>query len=175
MTTPAPTKVALAATVAVTAAGLVAFTALAGAIDVDPRLAGWFLLLFAVLFLVRVAAQIVVALRGPPWLPPMHDWHLMPYRLLLPIQVVFLAVMAWLVRDFLAGSGRLTEPSPDVGLVVVGLSALYAGAMVVRYVVRMRRRPDQRWFGGAIPIVFHWVLASFLFVLGFYHGSYDSF
>ena len=28
-------------------------------------------------------------------------------------------------------------------------------AMVVRYAVRMRRRPGERWFGGAIPIVFH--------------------
>jgi hypothetical protein len=30
----------------------------------------------------------------------------------------------------------------------------------------MARRPEQRWLGGTIPIVFHWVLAVFLFVLG---------
>jgi hypothetical protein len=33
----------------------------------------------------------------------------------------------------------------------------------------MRRRPDQRWFGGTIPIVFHWVLAAFLLVYGVYN------
>jgi hypothetical protein len=44
--------------------------------------------------------------------------------------------------------------------------------MAVRYVVRMGRQPDQRWFGGTIPIVFHWVLASFLFVLGSFHASH---
>jgi hypothetical protein len=34
----------------------------------------------------------------------------------------------------------------------------------------MARRPEQRWFGGTVPIVFHCVLAAFLFVL----GSYDA-
>jgi hypothetical protein len=33
----------------------------------------------------------------------------------------------------------------------------------------MRRRPGQRWFGGAIPIVFHWVLAAFLLVYAVYN------
>jgi hypothetical protein len=44
--------------------------------------------------------------------------------------------------------------------------------MVVRYVVRMARRPGQRWFGGAIPIVFHIVLSSWLFVFGSFHASH---
>jgi hypothetical protein len=41
--------------------------------------------------------------------------------------------------------------------------------MAIRYVVRMRRRPDQRWFGGTIPIVFHFVLASYLYTLGCFY------
>ena len=48
---------------------------------------------------------------------------------------------------------------------------MYAGAMAVRYVVRMYRRPSERWFGGAIPIVFHFVLAGFLFTWGKYNVS----
>jgi hypothetical protein len=51
-------------------------------------------------------------------------------------------------------------------------AVVYAVAMAVRYVVRMTRRPAQRWFGGTIPIVFHWVLASFVAVLGSFHASY---
>jgi hypothetical protein len=39
----------------------------------------------------------------------------------------------------------------------------------MRYAVRMRRHSDQRWFGGTIPIVFHWVLAAFLLVFGVYN------
>jgi hypothetical protein len=172
VSTPAPTKAALVAVLAATGAAVASFLAVAAAERVEPRLAGWFLLLFAGLFALRVAGQLVVVLRRPRWLPPMEEWNLMPYRLLLPIQLVFLAVMAWLLRDFLAESGFAVEPSPWFGRFVLGFAAVYAGAMLVRYVVRMRRRPEQRWFGGTIPIVFHWVLAAFLLVLGTYHASY---
>lgn len=173
MSVPAPTKAALSATVATTAAAIVLF--LGGrSSEIEPRFAGWFLLLLAVLFAIRVAGQLVVVLRAPAWLPPMESgqWNLMPYRFLLPIQLFFLAVMGWLVASFLAESGPPTEPAPAFGWFVIGFSAVYAGSMIVRYVVRMRRRPGERWFGGAIPIVFHWVLAAFLFVFGSYHASH---
>ena len=48
-------------------------------------------------------------------------------------------------------------------------SYLYFGGMVLRYVIWMWRRPDQRWFGGTIPIIFHCVVAAFLFTFGTYH------
>jgi hypothetical protein len=41
----------------------------------------------------------------------------------------------------------------------------------VRYIVRMWRRPDQRWLGGTIPIVFHSIVAAFLWIVGRYHLS----
>jgi uncharacterized protein len=172
MSTPAPTRAALLAVLGATAAAATTFVAVTDLERVEPRTAGWFLLLFACLFALRVAGQVVVALRRPRWLPPMEEWNLMPYRLLLPIQLVFLGVMAWLLSDFLAESGTLVEPSARFGRFVVVFAAVYAGAMLVRYVVRMRRRPEQRWFGGTIPIVFHLVLAAFLLVFGTYHASY---
>lgn len=173
MSTPAPTKAVLGLTVATVVVALAVFLA-AREPEIEPRFAGWFLLVFMLLFALRVAGQLVVVLRSPRWLPPMESgqWNLMPYRLLLPIQLVFLAVMGWLVASFLAESGPPTEPRPAFGWLVVGFSALYAATMIVRYVVRMRRRPGERWFGGAIPIVFHWVLAGFLFVFGSYHASH---
>lgn len=171
MSTPAPTKAALCATVAILVVALAMFLA-AREPEIGPRFAGWFLLVFTLLFAVRVAGQLVVVLRAPHWLPPAESgqWNLMPYRLLLPIQLVFLAVMAWLGASFLAESGPPTEPA--FGWFVIGLSFVYATATAVRYVVRLRRRPGERWFGGAIPIVFHWVLAAFLFVFGSYHASH---
>jgi hypothetical protein len=33
----------------------------------------------------------------------------------------------------------------------------------------MHRSPDQRWFGKTIPIVFHVVLASYLYALGSFY------
>ncbi len=172
MNTPAPTKVALVATLAVSAAALAAFLLSSSEERMEPRWAGWFLLLFGALFAIRVAGQVLVVLLAPSWLPPMVVWNLVPYRLLLPIQLAFLVAMAWLVTDFLRGSGRATEPAVGFGRFVLALSAVYAAAMAVRYAVRMQRRPGERWFGGAIPIVFHWILAGFLFVFGTYHASY---
>ena len=48
-----------------------------------------------VLFLARVFGQILAATVAPSWLPPMARWYsgLMPYRYLLPTQIVFLVVM----------------------------------------------------------------------------------
>jgi hypothetical protein len=41
--------------------------------------------------------------------------------------------------------------------------------MVIRYVIRMNLYPDERWFGGTIPIIFHCVLATFILLVGHYH------
>ena len=50
-------------------------------------------------------------------------------------------------------------------------SGLYFAAMIARYIIRMVRRPDQRWLGGTIPIVFHIVVAAFRWTFGTYHTS----
>ena len=150
--TPVPTKIALVVTLAVTAVALAAFLAGAG----EPRA---YLVLFTVLFAVRVAGQVVVRARPPRWLPPTEQWNLLPYPILLPLQLALLGLLAVLVAD---------EPAPERRLVVA--ACLYWLAMGVRYAVRMARRPGERWFGGTIPIVFHCVLAAYVFVLGVAHA-----
>ncbi len=169
--TPRPTKIALVATLVLTAAACGAVVAARrdgtlDAADLSPVL--W---LLTALFAVRVAGQVLVALRSPSWLPPSHDWNLVTYRLLLPVQLVILAVMTWIDASFSASAGPPIERSEALGWTLIAFSAVYAGAMAVRYVVRMRRRPAARWFGGAIPIVFHLVLATYLFALGSFHVS----
>ena len=52
--------------------------------------------------------------------------------------------------------------------------SVYFAVMVVRYVVRMNLYPDERWTGESIPIVFHWVLASFILLVGRYHLSKET-
>lgn len=167
--TPRATKLLLVAVLAVTGAA-VAWYLLAAPVD-EPRAAGLVFFLLTLLFLGRVAGQVAVARYAPAWLPPMSQWNLLPYRYLLPTQLVFLVVMGVVSAAFLDGSrdGVLTEPRGAVGAAVVAASGVYAGGMAVRYAVRMRRRSDQRWFGGTIPIVFHWVLAAFLLVYGAYN------
>lgn len=175
MTVPPPTRLALLGTLALTAGVAVLFVALLTRGEpIGAQLAGSFLLVLLLLFALRVVGQILVVLRAPTWLPPMESgqWNLMPYRFLLPIQLAFVSFMAWLVVSFLAERGVAVEPRPTLGWFLIGFSGIYAGAMAVRYAVRMRRRSDQRWLGGTIPIFFHWVLASFLLVLGSYHASH---
>ena len=99
----------------------------------------------------------------------MSDWNLTPYRLLLPTQVTILGLMIWTNVSF---SRRTGAPGSPFGLTLIVFSAVYAGVMATRYCVRMTRTPSARWFGGTIPIVFHFVLASYLLTLGsFYEGS----
>ena len=172
MSSPTATNVLLATTLVVTIAAVAEFlrrTDRGG--DVSAETTGAFLAVFTVLFAMRVAGQLVVRYAAPRWLPPMDRWNLMPYRLLLPIQVVLLAVMSWISVSLLADEGFLAEPHRGLGLFAVGFSFLYAGSMVVRYAGRMSRRPGERWFGGAIPIVFHVVLAAFVFTYGTYLAS----
>ena len=70
--------------------------------------------------------------------------------------------MFWIAIGLVArGSAAGSSRWPRLGRVVLVWSYLYAGSMAVRYVIRMARRPDQRWFGGTIPIIFHAVLAMF--------------
>jgi hypothetical protein len=151
--TPRPTKLALIVTLAVTA-GALAFFIGAGREHADAVL-----VLLTILFLIRVSGQLLVLARRPRWLPQMTDWNLMPYPLLLPLQAVLLVAMIAICARALRGSEL-----PAFG--GVGLSFVYWAALAVRYAVRMARRPEQRWFGGTVPIVFHCVLATFLFVLG---------
>jgi hypothetical protein len=101
----------------------------------------------------------------------MHEWNLMPYRALLPIQLAILAVMGVIEVGLFRESGPLAGREQWLGRFLLGFSVVYAAAMAVRYVVRMRRRPEARWFGGTIPIVFHVVLAAFVLTWGRYHVS----
>jgi hypothetical protein len=170
--TPAPTKVALVGTVILTVVAVVAV--LLGRADsaIDPGFAAPFLGLFSALFVLRVGGQVLVRMRRPTWLPPTNQWKLTPYRLLLPTQLPILGLMAWIDADFARESGFWVVGKPAFGRAVLWFAYAYASVMAVRYIVRMSRKPEQRWFGGTIPIVFHWVLASFLFVLGSFNASY---
>ena len=80
--------------------------------------------------------------------------------------------MAWIDISLSLDRGALVDPHPRLGESVLVFAYVYAAAMAVRYVLRMLRRPEERWFGGTIPIVFHLVLASYLYVFGWFHASY---
>ena len=127
----------------------------------------WFLLF---LFCLRVAGQALVATFAVPFLPPMQQWYsgVIPYPILLPVQILIIGVLAKVATDFTRRRGFFVVPRRTMGRFLEWFSYLYWGGMAVRYVVSMALHPERRWLGGTIPIFFHCVLATFLFVVGRY-------
>jgi hypothetical protein len=121
-----------------------------------------------VLFLGRVVGQVLAATIAPSWLPPMARWYsgLMPYRYLLPVQLLCLAVMIAVTIAVARQDPPLGAPSPVAGTWIVGASCVYALGMVLRSMRYARAAPERR--GVLIPIIFHFVLAAFLYAYGSY-------
>ena len=119
-----------------------------------------------VLFLLRVVGQILAATTAPSWLPPMARWYsgLMPYRYLLPTQIVFLVVMIAMVVGVDRRSSPLGTLSATAGRWIVWASYVYALGMAARSIRYALATPERR--GVLIPIIFHFVLAGFLFAYG---------
>lgn len=126
------------------------------------------------LFLLRVIGQALIVFAEVRWLPPMPAWQsgLLPYPVLLASQCAILAVQAKVSIDFARGDGVTVRRRPRLGRSLVIASAVYFTGMVVRYALTMLLYPERRWLGtGTIPIVFHWVLAAYLSVLGRWHAK----
>ncbi len=117
------------------------------------------------LFFVRVAGQALLGLgilqAGGP-LPPWDEWYsgLLPYPWLLVSQIAILALLTKASLDVTRGDGYFARPSRRLGGSLVVFGTVYAIGMGVRYLLRGSL---------SIPIVFHWVLAGYLLVLGEYH------
>lgn len=113
-------------------------------------------------------ASLSSGLLAPSWLPAWEEWYsgLMPYPLLLPVQLLLVAGMAVINHQNATRRGRFNVESPRARRWLRTLATIYFGAMVLRYVLTMVMTPEMRWPHGTIPIVFHCVLAGYLAVLG---------
>ena len=133
----------------------------------------WILSILLFLFCLRVLGQFLVAFFHVGFLPPMEQWFsgLLPYPELLTSQILIIGLFVKICRDFARGSGYFATPNYRLGLNLMRSGWVYLGAMILRYIIRMWLRPDQRWTGGCIPIFFHWVLAAFVLTLGHYHRN----
>ena len=118
-------------------------------------------------FAARVLGQLLVAVFDVKFLPPMEAWYsgLIPYPALLAIQLVILAVQLEISRELWVGAGAVSVPRPVLGRALAWISVVYFLTMVGRYLVTSVVLPEAGRFGDTIPIVFHWVLAGYLWVL----------
>jgi hypothetical protein len=126
------------------------------------------LALLTALFALRVIGQALVEFFRVVWLPPSEAWAsgLIPYPILLAIQLAMLAGMLKIVADVSRECGSFAVPRPRWSRFLIGFSAVYASSMALRYVVTMIFFPEMRWWGGIIPISFHFALAAFLYSWG---------
>lgn len=132
--------------------------------------ARWLWLLLA-LFSLRVLGQALVAAFSVSFLPPMEEWFsgVIPYPLLLAIQLVMIGVFATICIDLTRGAGYFARRRPGLGAFLTVFGFWYLAVMIIRYVLRMSLYPHERWTGGSIPIFFHWVLATFILIFARYH------
>jgi len=123
------------------------------------------------LFVLRVAGQALVAFFRVSFLPPMQEWYsgLLPYEYLLPSQIAIIVVMARVCVDFTRGTGFFVTPRRFFAIHWLYFGYFYLAVMVARYPIQMALHPESRWFGGTIPIFFHWVLAAFVIAVGLHH------
>lgn len=139
----------------------------------DSRRFSFVLLTLLFLFCLRVIGQMLVAFLHVPFLPPMKEWFsgLLPYPELLASQFLIILLFVKVCFDFYRRQGYFAKMSWRFGTNLWIFGWIYLSAMVLRYILRMSFYPDQRWFGGTIPIFFHWVLAAFLLVVAKFHRA----
>lgn len=121
-----------------------------------------------VLFLLRVVGQLEVLLTAPSWLPPMEDWYsgLIPYPILVPVQIAILMLMSAVVMREMQSEGRASSDSGTWTSWVRRFAVVYFAVMLLRLMLQFLRGADNVIDAGGIPVAFHWVLALFLLVLG---------
>ena len=112
------------------------------------------------------------------WLPATEHWAsgLIPYPILLTIQIVMLVVMVKISTDVWRAVGFFSHRRSSYARFLVGLSALYAGCdgAALRFDHDLPGRICAG-FGDGIPIFFHLVLAGFIYAWGSFHSRDDRF
>ena len=118
------------------------------------------------LFAARVIGQFEALVAAPSWLPGMDAWYsgLLPYYLLLPVQIALLMVMAVVAWNRRVRTGRFALARPGLARVLRIFAVAYFVAMAVRLGFNLHAHGAEFWREGAIPVAFHWVLALFLLV-----------
>ena len=123
------------------------------------------------LFCLRVLGQILVAFFHVTFLPPMEAWYsgIISYPYLLPAQILIVVLLTKICLDFSRGKGVFVQPHPAWSRGALYFGILYLATMFLRYILHMALNPEERWFGGTIPIAFHCVLASYVILFGWFH------
>src|SRR5438094_693362 len=108
----------------------------------------WILWGLSALFLLRVVGQVLVEFLHVTFLPSSPEWYsgLLPYPLLLPVQILILLGMARVNTSVTFRRGFFTAPHPRLGRFLVIASVLYAAVMVARYFISGHIHPERAFW-----------------------------
>jgi len=124
-----------------------------------------------VLFCLRVAGQLLVAICPVPFLPPMQEWQsgLLPYSVLVTCQFLIITVFAKVCHDFYNQNGFFYVPNAALAEPLMNFGKAYFVLNSARFLIWTVVLKHYIGFSGTIPIFFHFVLASFLILVADYH------
>lgn len=120
------------------------------------------------LFVFRVIAQLLVLNLNLPLLPPFDAWHsaLLPYPTLVAAQIAIIAICTSLCVRMLRNA---ITPRKNLGTLLLIFGGIYFAVMLLRLTQGLTVLATHAWFAQHLPTVFHFVLASFVLVLGHFH------
>ncbi len=121
-----------------------------------------------VLFSMRVAGQLVQSTWQIPVVPEFAIWHsgAISYGALLTAQVCLVAIMIVSICAVMSGKNFAR-----LGVVLCVLGGLYLAVMVVRALIGFFELSGNPWFDQPLPTAFHFVIAAFFVVLGWYWSA----
>lgn len=120
------------------------------------------------LFCFRVLAQLLQRYIELPFLPPFDAWQsgAVPYNALLASQILIIVFAAWILRDI--AMNRM-QPSRKQGRVFFVIGLIYFSVMAARLFIGLTGFSEHHWFQSYLPTLFHFVLAGYLIVVGYFH------
>ena len=134
----------------------------------DSQKIGIVLGLLVGLFCLRVIAQLAVYTVDISFLPPFEAWHsgTMPYGLLVFCQA---GILLFLTKTALRFLHKQVVASQRTGVFILIIGSIYFFSMVLRMALGLTVYIESRWFSNYLSTAFHYVLAIFLLLVGWYH------
>ncbi|MGH8580867.1 MAG: hypothetical protein ACREVK_12365 [Gammaproteobacteria bacterium] len=120
------------------------------------------------LFCFRVLVQLLQRYVELPFLPPFDAWQsgALPYNSLLATQILIVVFYAWILWRLL--SNRM-QPSRRQGWLFLIIGLIYLLVMASRLFIGLSGLSEHYWFRSYLPTLFHFVLAGYLIVVGYFH------
>ena len=97
------------------------------------------------LFVLRVVAQLSIALGDGSFLPPWEEWFsgALSYPWLLASQIAIIVFYGKAAADISHGRGLFAVPRRGLGSFLTASGSVYLTVMVIRYVIRMAQYPPE--------------------------------